>query len=101
MATGPCGGVAAASSQDAPAHAATGHVWTKHSLRSAGATAALSVGVDVFTIARLGGWASIESVKLYVDPFVVPHLYSFLVFGPWLRKSLDAVLAAHRQVRSS
>ena len=50
---------------------------------------------------RLGGWASIESVKLYVDPFVVPHLYSFLVFGPWLRKSLDAVIAAHRQVRSS
>ena len=78
-----------------------GTLWTKHSLRSAGATAALSVGVDVFTIARLGGWASIESVKLYVDPFVVPHLYSFLVFGPWLRKSLDAVLAAHRQVRSS
>ena len=65
---------------------------SKHSLHSAGASAALSIGVDVFTIARLGGWASID---------LVPHLYSFLMFRPWLRKSLDAVLAAHRKVRSS
>ena len=32
-----------------------------HSMRSGGATAALSIGSDVFTIARWGIWASISS----------------------------------------
>ena len=71
-----------------------GTFWSKHSLRSAGASAALSVGVDVFIIARIGGWSSIETVQAYVDPLLKPTLFAFFVFGPWLRPTLASVLAA-------
>mmetsp|Transcript_34075 Transcript_34075/g.77736 ORF Transcript_34075/g.77736 Transcript_34075/m.77736 type:complete len:350 (-) Transcript_34075:75-1124(-) len=47
-----------------------GQAWTRHSMRSGGATAALAIGVDPFTIARWGVWKSFNSVTLYVDPLV-------------------------------
>jgi hypothetical protein len=45
-----------------------GVLWSSHSLRSSGATAALAIGVDVFRIARWGIWAAVTSVQLYIDP---------------------------------
>ena len=47
-----------------------GQAWTRHSMRSGGATAALTIGVGPFTIARWGIWKSFNSVMLYVDPLV-------------------------------
>lgn len=47
-----------------------GVLWSSHSLRSGGATAALAIGVDPFTIARWGIWAAITSVQPYIDPLV-------------------------------
>ena len=56
-----------------------------HSMRSGGATAALSIGSDVFTIARWGIWASISSVQLYADPLVKPSEAAFFFFGHLLK----------------
>jgi len=47
-----------------------GVLWSSHSLRSGSATAALAIGVDVFTIARWGIWAAVTSVQPYIDPLV-------------------------------
>jgi len=58
-----------------------GVLWSSHSLRSGGATAALSIGVDVFTIARWGIWAAVTSVQPYIDPLVRGDAAAVTFFG--------------------
>jgi hypothetical protein len=62
-----------------------GVLWSMHSMRSGGATAALSIGADVLTIARWGIWASISSVQLYADPLVQPSSAAAFFFGHLLK----------------
>lgn len=63
------------------AHPPLGELWTRHSLRRGGATAALAIGVDVPTILRWGVWRSLPSVQAYLDPLVPDSLEARLFFG--------------------
>ena len=60
--------------------------WSSHSLRSGGATAALAIGVDVFTIARWGIWAAVTSVQPYIDPLVPGDTAAVAFFGHLLKR---------------
>lgn len=64
-----------------------GVLWSMHSMRSGGATAALSIGADVLTIARWGIWASISSVQLYADPLTPPSDGAVFFFGHLLKRA--------------
>lgn len=66
--------------------------WSSHSLRSGGATAALSIGADVATIARWGLWKDLGSLQVYLDPLVGPSSEALAFFGH-LRKLSPADLA--------
>lgn len=68
-----------------------GVAWTSHSLRSGGATAALAIGVDVYTIARWGIWASINSVQPYIDPLVKGDHAALVFFGHLLKRQPSEV----------
>lgn len=70
-----------------------GVLWSSHSLRSGGATAALAIGVDPFTIARWGIWAAITSVQPYIDP-LVPGDDAALFFFRHLLKRVPLTLEA-------
>ena len=64
--------------------------WSSHSLRSGGATAALSVGVDLASIARWGLWKDFGSLQVYVDPLVAASPEAVTFFGHLLKaRSFD------------
>ena len=69
-----------------------GQKWTRHSMRSGGATSALAIGADAFTIARWGVWNSLNSVILYVDPLVQACPSAVLFFRHLLKPSLEHIL---------
>lgn len=66
----------------------TGELWSSHSHRSGGATAALSIDVPLPAIARFGVWDSMASVQPYLDPSVGPSAEALLFFGHLLKPSL-------------
>lgn len=66
----------------------TGELWSSHSHRSGGATAALSIDVALPAIARFGVWDSMASVQPYLDPSVGPSPEALLFFGHLLKPSL-------------
>ena len=66
-----------------------GELWSSHSHRSGGATAALSINVQLPAIARFGVWDSMASVQPYLDPSVGPSAAALLFFGHLLKPSLD------------
>jgi hypothetical protein len=59
--------------------------WSSHSLRSGGATAALSIGVDLASIAHWGLWKSLGSLQVYVDPLVAASPEADAFFGHLLK----------------
>jgi hypothetical protein len=70
-----------------------GVLWSMHSLRSGGATAALSIGVDLSAIARWGLWKEISSVQAYVDALVRASAEAVAFFGHLLKPSSSALAA--------
>lgn len=61
----------------------TGEIWSGHSMRSGGASASLSIGVDIFRIMVHGIWKSMQSVQQYLSLQVLPCDAAYLFFG-WM-----------------
>ena len=68
-----------------------GVLWSMHSLRSGGATAALAIGADIATIARWGLWRSLASVDAYLNPLERMSHASAVFFQHLLKPSAAAV----------
>lgn len=66
-------------------HAAppAGEKWTGQSLRSGGASASLSIGVDMFFIMKHGHWKTHAAVQRYLKFLVQPTDAAYLFFG-WM-----------------
>lgn len=60
-----------------------GEKWTGQSLRSGGASASLSIGVDMFFIMKHGHWKTHAAVQRYLQFLVLPSDAAYLFFG-WL-----------------
>jgi hypothetical protein len=75
-----------------------GVIWTQHSLRSGGATASLSIGVDPFTLMRWGMWANPNSVTPYLDPLALPCPAALCFFSHLLKPSLADMQREFAQV---
>ena len=60
--------------------------WSGHSLRSGGATAAYSIGVDALIVKRFGIWkCGLSSAQVYIDVLALPDAAARLFFGHLLR----------------
>jgi hypothetical protein len=59
--------------------------WSGHSLRSGGATAAYSIGVDALIVKRFGIWKCLSSAQVYIDVLALPDAAARLFFGHLLR----------------
>lgn len=68
--------------------------WSSHSLRSGGASAAFSLGVDLLTIMNWGLWSTLDSLHLYVDVLVRADAAASLFFGHLLRAPITATSAS-------
>ena len=62
---------------------AAGEKWTGQSLRSGGASASLSICVDMFFIMKHGHWKTHAAVQRYLKFLVLTSDVTYLFFG-WL-----------------
>jgi len=63
-------------------HPPPGYVWSSHSLRKGGASAANAIGVPLSTIRHIGGWAVASSVvNKYIDPAIMASPGAWFFFG--------------------
>ena len=65
-----------------------GTLWSGHSCRAGGATAALSIGVSLPMVMQWGDWRSLTSVQRYLDALVAPSPAAFSLFGHLRRDTL-------------
>ena len=77
-----------------------GELWSGHSHRSGGATAALSIDASLPAIARFGVWDNMASVQPYLDPSVGPTPSALLFFDHLLKPSLAQVRTDLQQMRA-
>lgn len=77
-----------------------GELWSGHSHRSGGATAALSIDASLPAIARFGVWDNMASVQPYLDPSVGPTPAALLFFDHLLKPSLAQVRTDLQQMRA-
>jgi len=67
-----------------------GVAWSGHSLRSGGASAAYSIGVDALIVMRFGIWKTLASAQIYIDVLTLPDAAAYLFFGHLLRGRLQS-----------
>ena len=64
--------------------------WSGYSLRSGGATATYSIGVDALIVKRFSIWKGLSSGQVYIDVLALPDAVARLFFDHLLRnKSQD------------